>query len=115
MDYTEADYWAGLLNAGLCRLFVLRAVCREPAHGYVIRRRVADWTGGVCAPTEGSVYPILRDLERAGCLRSRTETRRGRSRIIYEATVKGRQSGKLGGDVWRRALPLLKKALDSQG
>jgi DNA-binding PadR family transcriptional regulator len=112
MNYTEPEYWAGLLNAGLCRLLILRMVCEEPAHGYAIRRRVADRTGRVCRPTEGAVYPILHELERAGCLRSHTESRGNRNRVVYEATARGRQAAKAGAAVWRRALPPISRAFE---
>ncbi len=114
MEYTDAAYWGSLMSAGLCRLAVLRVVCAEPAHGYTIRRRVAACTGQLCTPTEGAIYPILRDLERAGCLRNRTEARGRRIRIVYEATTRGRQAAKVGRDVWRLALPRLMRLFESR-
>jgi len=67
-QYASRDYWHGMLNASVCKLLILRAVCDRPGHGYEIIRRVAALTRNVCVPTEGTVYPVLREFEACGCM-----------------------------------------------
>ena len=112
VDYTGRPYWNAMLNASLCKFFILRAVCREPMHGYGVIRRVAELSGDLCVPTEGTVYPVLREFEQCGCVRSRTQMVRGRERVVYAATPKGRKALRAGMDVWQRALAHLRPAME---
>src|ERR1035438_8497372 len=107
MDYTGREYWNAVVNASLCKFLVLRAVCGQPMHGYGIIRRVAELTDNFCVPTQGTVYPVLREFEKCGCVRSRSELVHGRERIVYSATAKGRKALAAGLDVWRRGLARL--------
>ena len=111
MDYTCRAYWNAVLNASLCKFLILRAVCEEPMHGYGIIQRVAELTGNLCVPTQGTVYPVLREFEKCGCVRSRIEVVQGRERKVYAATPKGRKSLDAGMDVWRRGLSHLQAAV----
>ena len=61
--YDNQKYWNGILNASLCKLFILRAICDGPAHGYEIIRRVARLTDNFCVPTQGTIYPVLREFQ----------------------------------------------------
>ena len=40
----------------------------------------------------GTLYPILHNLEKAGCLRSKEEVVNGKQRKYYVATAKGRRA-----------------------
>jgi len=111
MDYTCRAYWNAVLNASLCKFLILRAVCEQPMHGYGIIQRVAELTGNLCVPTQGTVYPVLREFEKCGCVRSRIEVVQGRERKVYAATRKGRKSLDAGMDVWRRGLSHLQAAV----
>jgi DNA-binding PadR family transcriptional regulator len=113
MDYTCKEYWNAVMNASLCKFLILRAVCEEPMHGYRIIQRVAKLTGELCVPTQGTVYPVLKEFEKCGCVRSRIEAVGGRERKIYMATPKGRKSLDAGMDVWRRGLVHLRAAMRS--
>ena len=104
MDYTCRAYWNAVLNASLCKFLILRVVCEQPMHGYGIIARLADLTRSQCVPTQGTVYPVLREFEKCGCVRSRIEVVGGRERKVYTATPKGRSALEAGMDVWRRAI-----------
>jgi len=109
--YASRDYWGGMLNASVCKLLILRAVCERPGHGYEIIRRVAALTRGVCVPTEGTVYPVLREFEACGCLAVHNDTVRGRTRHVYRATPQGRAALRAGLAVWRHGLAKMRRAL----
>lgn len=76
---------------GQLELLLLRALEAGPAHGYAIIERLGQWSAGVLEPAEGSVYPALHALERAGLLRSRWADETGRRRRTYELTPRGQR------------------------
>jgi PadR family transcriptional regulator, regulatory protein PadR len=71
-------------------LLLLATVAHEPAHGYLIVERLKERSGGVLDVPEGTVYPALYRLERAGLLSSRWERPSMRRRRVYRVTRRGR-------------------------
>jgi PadR family transcriptional regulator PadR len=70
-------------------LLLLAAVRARPAHGYVIIENLRLRSGGILNLPEGTVYPALHRLERAGLLKSRWSEASGRRRRTYEVTERG--------------------------
>lgn len=68
---------------------ILAALEDEPAHGYLIARRIEQWSNGVWLLREGSLYPVLHDLEAQGLLVARTDHQGQRSRRVYLLTPEG--------------------------
>ena len=68
-DFTSRAYWAGTIKMSLSKFFILRVLHDGPMHGYDIARTVERITRGCCSPTEGTIYPVLRDFEAAFGLR----------------------------------------------
>ncbi len=71
---TGSDIFTGTLD-----LLVLRAVEREPLHGYAIGKWIRERSDGVLDVEEGALYPALHRLEKKGWLEGRwgrTETKR---------------------------------------
>ena len=109
VSYTSRTYWSGILNASLCKFFILKAICDGPAaHGYEIIRRVGRLTDGFCVPTQGTIYPVLREFQRCGCVTCREEVVNGRTRKVYTVTSKGREAYQAGLDVWQKGLCCVK-------
>ena len=96
--------WTAAVNAGLCRLLILREVCHKPGHGYALRRRMAKRTQMVCVPTEATIYPTLAELTRLGCLTETICMIGGRTRKVYAATPAGHQACATGLRAWRTGL-----------
>ncbi|MBP7831325.1 MAG: PadR family transcriptional regulator [Kiritimatiellae bacterium] len=111
MEYTNPAYWKAMMDASLCRLLILRIVCERPRHGYGIIWRAAELTNHQLVPTQGTIYPVLRDLARSGCLQCRIERTGRRERRVYRATSRGRQALRAGAGVWRRGLARLQALL----
>jgi PadR family transcriptional regulator PadR len=76
---------------GQLELLLLRALEAGPAHGYAIIERIRYRSGGVLELAEGSAYPALHALERAGLLHSRWAQEAGRRRRTYQLTAKGQR------------------------
>jgi PadR family transcriptional regulator, regulatory protein PadR len=72
-------------------LLLLAAVQREPAHGYAIAEALRVTSGDAFNLPEGTLYPALHRLERAGLLTSRWSDATGRRRRIYELTARGKR------------------------
>lgn len=102
MDYTSREYWNGIIKMGLSKFFILRVLSERPMHGYEIAQTVAEVTKGCCTPTEGTIYPVLREFELGGYVEAYVEVVRGRERRVYTLTGKGRLAFKTGVEAWRK-------------
>ena len=69
---------------------LLAAIAREPLHGYGIVEAIRKTTGSELELAEGTVYPVLYRLERAGLLVSSWKTVGARRRRVYRLTRRGR-------------------------
>lgn len=76
---------------GQLELLLLRALEAGPAHGYAIIERIRHRSGGVLEVAEGSAYPALHALERAGLLESVWTQDAGRKRRTYQLTSRGKR------------------------
>lgn len=71
-------------------LLVLAVVADGPLHGYAVIESLHRRSGEAFDLPEGTVYPVLHRLERAGLLASDWETHAGRRRRVYRLTDQGR-------------------------
>jgi PadR family transcriptional regulator, regulatory protein PadR len=83
-------------------LLLLAALQARPAHGYAIIEAMRQRSGGTFDLPEGTVYPALHRLERAGLLASRWSSETGRRRRVYELTGQGRSVLEEYQEDWRR-------------
>jgi PadR family transcriptional regulator PadR len=90
---------------------ILAALEEEPAHGYLIARRIEQWSNGQWALQEGSLYPVLHDLEAQGLLVADTEHQGQRSRRVYRLTPQGRAQLARERDHWHRQTQVLTQIL----
>jgi len=100
-----------MIKMSLSKFFILRVLHQHPMHGYEIARAVERTTNGCCSPTEGTIYPVLREFEEGGYVTSKSEVASGRERKVYTLTDKGRQAFKMGVEAWMEATRCL---IDSQ-
>lgn len=71
---------------------VLAVLGSGPAHGYALIELLRERSGGFFELPEGTVYPALHRLERAGLVESGWSTAAGRRRRVYALTARGRQA-----------------------
>ncbi len=77
---------------GHLELLVLAAIADEPAHGYEIAQRLLARSNGAFDIREGSLYPALHRMEKAGLVKSRWQKgERGPRRREYSLTSRGRR------------------------
>jgi DNA-binding PadR family transcriptional regulator len=71
-------------------LLLMAALEPGPAHGYAIIDALRQRSEGTFDLPEGTIYPALHRLERAGFLTSRWEGETRRQRRVYALTEAGR-------------------------
>jgi PadR family transcriptional regulator PadR len=70
-------------------MLLLAALSDAPLHGYAVIERLRERSAGTFDLPEGTIYPALHRLERAGHLGSRWSNAAGRRRRVYELTPSG--------------------------
>jgi DNA-binding PadR family transcriptional regulator len=81
---------------------VLATLRGQPLHGYALIEAIRARSGGVFNLPEGTIYPALYRLERAGVLRSSWSPGAGRRRRrVYELTPRGRKVLSERTEEWR--------------
>ncbi|GAB4217716.1 MAG: hypothetical protein OHK0012_23230 [Synechococcales cyanobacterium] len=100
LDYLSRAYWNGTIKMSLSKFFILSVLHDQPMHGYDIARAVALVTNGCCAPTEGTIYPVLHDYEEGGYLTFTLQVVSGRERKVYALTEKGRAAFRVAVAAW---------------
>jgi DNA-binding PadR family transcriptional regulator len=108
VDFASRDYWAGTIKMGLSKFFILRVLHDGPMHGYDVARAVERTTGGCCSPTEGTIYPVLREFEAGGFLTVEERVVQGRQRRVYALTEAGRAAFRVALDAWMEATVALR-------
>ena len=79
------------LKRGALELAVMHLLAPAEAYGYEIVSKLAEETGGALEVTDGTLYPVLYRLERAGWVAVRWDTpARGVPRKYYRLTPEGR-------------------------
>jgi len=68
-------------------LLILNLLARRPMYGYELVQEICRSTNGTLEFGEGSVYPVLHDLEADGMLASKREILLGRERMPICAAV----------------------------
>ncbi|GAB2578308.1 PadR family transcriptional regulator [Streptomyces capparidis] len=75
----------------MLELAILGFLYERPLHGYELKRRIAHLTGHVRPIADGTLYPAVKRLERAGLLTRRTEPgSRAAPRHTLSLTAEGR-------------------------
>ncbi|GAA2488134.1 PadR family transcriptional regulator [Winogradskya humida] len=72
-----------------------------PVHGYAVITALRDSSEGAFDLPEGTVYPALQRLERAGLVASRWDETAARRRRVYELTDDGRRARAAKKQEWR--------------
>lgn len=92
------------LNAGTVALVLLGVLARtiEPLYGYQIAKQIEESGEDVSMMKQGSLYPVLRSLERSRLLESWVEpSASGPPRRYYRITDTGRATLDQWIDIWQ--------------
>ncbi len=86
---------------GVPELLVLTLLSRHELYGYELMQHLHTTGGDVLRFSEGTVYPLLHDLEQRGLLKAREDRVNGRLRRYYRTTAKGRTQLKRMASGWQ--------------
>ena len=84
------------LGAALLDACVLAILMDRDTYGYVLTQQVR----GVMDVSESTLYPVLRRLQKEGCLKTYDQSFQGRNRRYYKVTEKGKFKFKEYFDEW---------------
>jgi PadR family transcriptional regulator PadR len=91
------------LKRGSLELIALHLLAPAEAYGYEIVSKLTAETDGALEVTDGTLYPVLYRLERAGYVAVRWETpERGVPRKYYSLTASGREELERLSTEWTR-------------
>ena len=107
IDYTSEEYWRKLINQSLIRFYILRVLKDHDLHGYLIIQEIKKASNEFCNPTEGTLYPALGQLLRAGLIQQTNP--QDKSRKTYHLTQKGKDAFKAAAMTWNKVLPTLNR------
>jgi DNA-binding PadR family transcriptional regulator len=99
-DYLSRAYWNGTIKMSLSKFFILCVLHQRPMYGYEVARAVENTTNGCCSPTEGTIYPVLREFEEGGFVTCSSGIVSGRERKTYTLTDKGREAFAVAVSAW---------------
>jgi PadR family transcriptional regulator PadR len=83
-------------------LLLLSVLGTGAGHGYAVIGRLRERSEGDLDLAEGTVYPALHRLERAGLVRSDCDTHGGRRRRVYALTGAGQEALVEQRQTWQR-------------
>jgi len=70
-------------------MYLLNSLQKKPKSGYEIISEIKEKTEGTWVPSKGTIYPLLRQLERGGLITVKTIEKR--SKNIFKITPKGKK------------------------
>ena len=80
------------LFPGALEMMVLQTLHHQPLHGYALVQRIKQQSKDLLQIEEGSLYPALQRLLKAGCVKARWQVSGSGRRVrTYELTSVGRQ------------------------
>lgn len=93
-------------------VMLLAILARRPAHGYAVISDLRERSGGEFDLPEGTIYPALHRLERAGLVDSVWAAGSTRRRRVYGLTGDGRRELAAQRGTWRSFSAAVSAVLD---
>src|SRR5712692_3273568 len=91
------------LPQGTLDLLILRTLALEPQHGWAISERIHQVSSKVLRVRQGSLYPALHRLERAGWIKAHWGISENNRRAkYYELTKSGRKQLEADQNDWQK-------------
>ncbi|HEV8146361.1 MAG TPA: PadR family transcriptional regulator [Bryobacteraceae bacterium] len=103
------------LLQGTLDLLVLKTLSLEAMHGWAISQRIKQVSNGAFAVNQGSLYPALHRLERAGWIGSEVGSAENNRQVkIYKLTRLGRSRLNEEKENWNRVTTAVARILEAQ-
>lgn len=109
-----ANDWTVQVKRGILEYCVLTIVNKEPSYGYDLVTTLGEWNS--LATKEGTLYPLLRRLQKDGLIDSFwRESESGPPRKYYRLTAKGREHLSLMDDEWGKLTSAIQELKSHKG
>jgi transcriptional regulator len=103
------------LLPGTLDMLILKTLANGPNHGYGIARRIRAVSQEVLSVEEGSLYPALHRLEKAGAIEAEWRASESNRRAkYYKLTARGRALLRREVDLWERVSGAIGKVLSAR-
>jgi PadR family transcriptional regulator PadR len=105
------------LNSGAVALVLLAVLdqAKEPLYGYQIAKHLEKSGHDLPMVKQGSLYPVLRSLEKGGLLESEVEpSTSGPPRRYYRITAEGRSVLAQWASIWQRSKGFVDAVLEGE-
>ncbi len=89
---------------GVPEMLVLRLLSQRSMHGYAVVQAIKIQSQQQFQFGEGSIYPILHRLESNAMLKTKTITVKGRQRVVYSITAKGKKRLAESHSLWQQVV-----------
>lgn len=97
---------------GTTALMVLRLLNKEAMYGYGLIKQLEIISSGRFQFKEGTLYPILHQLESEGLINAYWEMAEGRKRKYYEITVSGKKALEAKTEEWHAFSSAMQSLMD---
>jgi DNA-binding PadR family transcriptional regulator len=74
---------------GILTIYLLCSLKKKPKSGYEIISEIKEKTEGTWMPSKGTIYPLLKQLEKGELIKIKTKGKRAKN--IFEITPKGKK------------------------
>ena len=74
---------------GILTIYLLCSLKKKPKSGYELISEIKEKTEGTWEPSKGTIYPLLKKLEKGGFIKIKTKDKRAKN--IFEITPKGKK------------------------
>ena len=98
--------------SGVPELLLLRLLAQREMYGYELVKLVRLVTSEAISLGEGVIYPVLHNLERNGALKAKRKAVKGRARVYYSLTAKGKRRLEHLQNDWHRIQSGINASLD---
>lgn len=106
----EKDIITGLISLVL---LAIMSNSKKPMYGYQIAQRMKGDDSSAIELKQGTIYPVLRSLEKKGLLRSEIRaSSSGPARKYYRITSRGVRKLEIWTDTWTRTKVFVEKVLE---
>lgn len=109
IEIEDPKYWKLLINQSLLRFFLLKALEEKEQHGYGLQSALTVISNGLCKPSQGTIYPALKELEKNGYVKGTWKKVKNRKRKVYLLTEKGKRALDVAAEVLEKALQSVSK------
>ena len=89
MDGSETIKWQIELKRGIIEMCILALLSRKEMYGYEISKALDKLGEGILSIEEGTLYPLLRRLERRGYIKGEWKIVGEKARKYYTITPRG--------------------------